>query len=257
MTTVDPTRRFTVRAADYARYRPSYPSRLYDRLAASCALDRHWRIADIGCGTGLLAERFLERGNAVVGVEPNDAMREAGETSLGRFARFRSVARSAEDTGLDGRSVDMIVVGQAFHWFDADRAGTEFARILDHDGWIVLVWNERVLESEFQRQYERLVEDNAPEYRTVIASHIDAGKVARVFSGGRYLRESLPNRQQLDRRGLHGRLMSSSYAPLPGMPGHDALAAGLDDLFDRHGVDGRVTFDYETVMFYGRPGSAG
>ena len=96
-------------------------------------------IADVGSWTGILSEMFLERGNRVFGVEPNEEMRKAGERLLERYPNLTSVAGTAEDTTLVTRSVDLVVAGQAFHWFDATRSRGEFARILRAGGWVALV----------------------------------------------------------------------------------------------------------------------
>ena len=95
-------------------------------------------IADVGCGTGLLAKIFLDNGNRVIGVEPNREMRRAGEEYLAAYPKFSMVDGSAEATTLPGASVDFVVAGQAFHWFRPDETRVEFARILKPGGWAVL-----------------------------------------------------------------------------------------------------------------------
>ena len=83
-------------------------------------------IADIGSGTGFLSELFLKNGNRVFGVEPNEAMRQAGEEYLASYDGFASIDGSAEATTLDDASVDFVTAGQAFHWFDQTAARREF-----------------------------------------------------------------------------------------------------------------------------------
>ena len=75
-------------------------------------------VADVGSGTGLLARVFLGRGHRVYGVEPNAAMRAAAGEDLRGFPAFVSVAGTAEQTTLPDAGVDLVVAGQAFHWFD-------------------------------------------------------------------------------------------------------------------------------------------
>jgi SAM-dependent methyltransferase len=128
---LNPTLRFTDRVDDYVRYRPGYPREIVATLAAECDLMPASVVADIGCGPGNLSRIFLENGNEVIGVEPNDAMREAGVRELaGMGARFRSVDASAEETGLAPGSVDFVTAGQAFHWFEPAKTRAEFLRIL-------------------------------------------------------------------------------------------------------------------------------
>src|SRR4029078_63361 len=104
------------------------------------------------------SEMFLKHGNVVYGIEPNDEMRQAAERLLARYPNFRSINASAEATTLPDRSVDLVVAGQAFHWFDQTRAKMEFQRILRPGGWVVLLWNTRRTESTpFLRDYEALL----------------------------------------------------------------------------------------------------
>jgi len=71
-------------------------------------------IADVGCGTGLLAEIFLRNGNRVIGVEPNREMRLAGERCLAGYANFSMVEGSAESTTLNDASVDFVIARRPF-----------------------------------------------------------------------------------------------------------------------------------------------
>ena len=139
----DPTQRFTNRIVHYLRYCPSYPRAVLDLLERECTLTSASVVADDGSGTGILSELFLRNGNRVIGIEPNREMREAAEHRLGQHTRFTSVAWTVEATTLDDASVDFVTAGQAFHWFDPERARTEFARTLKPEGWVALEWNLR------------------------------------------------------------------------------------------------------------------
>ena len=135
----DPTKRFSNRVENYRKYRPRYPKAIIPLLEQECGLTHDARIADIGSGTGLLAELFLEHGNRVFGIEPNLEMRAAGDKLLAKYPNFSSTDATAEATTLADSSVDFVTVGQAFHWFDRDRAGKEFERILKDGGWVVII----------------------------------------------------------------------------------------------------------------------
>ena len=119
----DPTLRFSSRVGHYERYRPGYPKELAALLARECGLEPAARVADIGCGTGLLARVFLEFGCEVTGVEPNPEMRQAGERLLAGQPRFQMAGGRAEATGLAASSVDFITAGQAFHWYQPEEIG--------------------------------------------------------------------------------------------------------------------------------------
>lgn len=244
---IDATERFGGRVADYQRYRPGYPPALVDWLIDAGALAAGGHVVDLGCGTGLLSAVFLDAGLRVTGVEPNAPMREAGQAWLGTRPAFDAVAGTAEATGLPDRCCDLVVAGQAFHWFDPDACRAECLRIAHAPAHAAMIWNERRLGTPFMDDYEALLLAHCPEYRAIMASHVDQGALSRFFQGD-FRRHSLPNHQRLDFAALRGRLMSSSYAPMAGAPGHDALVQALADLFSRHALDGCVQIDYRTVI---------
>ncbi len=140
MTFSDSKERFSNRVENYVKYRPGYPAALLDLLRDECGLraDESCVIADVGSGTGFLAEMFLKQGNRVFGVEPNADMRKAGEEYLQGFRNFVSVAGSAEATTLADGSVNFVTAGQAFHWFEPAATRRELSRVLTPGGWVVL-----------------------------------------------------------------------------------------------------------------------
>lgn len=245
----DPTRRFSVRVDAYTRYRPSYAAEVTALAERECGLSAGQLVADIGCGTGLLARLFLERGCEVLGVEPNAEMREAGRKALAGEARFHSIDGRAEATTLATASVDFVTAGQAAHWFDADQAHAEFARILKPGGWLLLVWNERKRTPGFMSEYEALIARHAPEQ-----SRISTERIGRLFGGRTWRMARFDHHQTLDAQGLRGRVASSSYTPLPGTAEFDTLMAKVDDLFARHQQGGSVELLYDTEVYYGKLG---
>ena len=87
----DPTERFSDRASDYVKARPSYPTEVLTLLRAECGLGDRSVVADLGSGTGIFTRLLLESGARVLAVEPNDEMRAAAERELGSNPRFSSV----------------------------------------------------------------------------------------------------------------------------------------------------------------------
>jgi len=116
-------------AYDYGR--PSYP---IDAVRWSLP-DTATTVLDLAAGTGKLTSRLLELGLDVVAVEPLAPMRAFIP------AEARALAGSAEAIPLPDASVDAVMVGQAFHWFDAARALPEIARVLRPGGTLGLLWN--------------------------------------------------------------------------------------------------------------------
>jgi SAM-dependent methyltransferase len=250
---LDPTKRFSNRVENYIRYRPGYPPEILDCLRSECGLTGQSAIADIGAGTGKLAELFLENGNRVFGVEPNKEMREAGERILKQYPRFTGVGGRAEATSLPDCCADFVTAGQSFHWFDHGACRAEFLRILKPDGWVVIVWNDRRSgATPFLAGYEKLLREFATDYEQVNHRRTDDAAVIREFFRVPPGYRSFPSFQQFDFEGIKGRLLSSSYAPEAGQPGHDPMLAALKRLFDAHQQNGRVAFEYDTHVHFGR-----
>lgn len=249
----DAKSRFSVRVDDYVKYRPTYPPAILDLLKSECGFNAGSIIVDVGSGTGILTRLFLDHGNRVIGIEPNREMREAAESWLNSYEKFTSKDASAEATGLPAKSADFIVAGQAFHWFDRDRARAEWLRILKPEGWAALVWNDRRTESTaFLEEYETFVQKFGAEYSNVNHKNVEDLDLIRAFFGGEVRRAQFDNHQYLDFDSLVGRVASSSYAPARGTPGFAPMTDALADLFACHETNGRVTMEYDTAIYYGR-----
>jgi ubiquinone/menaquinone biosynthesis C-methylase UbiE len=253
MTFTDSKQRFSNRVADYVHYRPGYPSAIRDVLRAECGLKSGHIIADVGSGTGFLSELFLKNGNRVFGVEPNEAMRLAGEEYLASYDGFVSVNGSAESTTLDEASVDFVTTGQAFHWFDQNAARREFTRILKPAGWVIVIWNERLTDTTpFVREYEDLLRKFGTDYASVKESYPNEQHMRDFFSVGAYSSHTLQNFQEFDFDGVAGRLRSSSFVPTQDHPNFTPMMAELQRIFDAHNQDGQVRLEYTTHIYFGR-----
>ncbi len=249
----DAKNRFSNRVADYLRYRPRYPAGVLDLMQMQCLLTPAHAIADIGSGTGFLAELLLKNGNAVFGVEPNQDMRQAGEEYLAAYPRFTSIDGSAESTTLGDASVSFVTAGQAFHWFEPSATRGELARILRPSGWVAVVWNDRsTAEDGFAQAYEDLLQRFGTDYSRVKDSYPQVEHMREFFGHDKFLTRELPNFQIFDREGLRGRLRSSSYAPSEGHPNFAPMIAALDNLFDAHQQDGKVRMEFSTWIYLGQ-----
>lgn len=247
------TERFSSRVENYVKYRPGYPPAVLDLLRAECGLTPASVIADIGAGTGILTRMFLENGNRVYGIEPNQAMREAGEQLLTGYPGFVSVAATAEKTTLPDHRVDFITAGQAFHWFNLAAARPEFERILAPGGWVMLIWNaRRAAATGFQADYERFIHTHSIDYGDVTRTNLNRDDFQAFYKPGSYRLSKFDNRQVFDFEGLKGRFLSASYAPEPDHPKYAPMLAELRRLFDAHQVAGVIPIDYDTDVFYGR-----
>lgn len=211
-------------------------------------------IVDLGSGTGLSARLFLEYGNVVYGIEPNAEMRAAGEAFLARFARFHSIAGTAEETTLPSACVDFAVAGQAFHWFDPARTKRELARIMRRGGKAILIWNSwHAQETPFLRDYRDVVHrwslDKSAESRH--SQELLLASIDSFFAPEKYTERTLENGQSFDFEGLAGRVRSASYAPKMGHPNYGPMMRELKEIFDRHQIAGQVPFEMKTQVFWG------
>lgn len=246
---LNPTGRFSDRASDYVQFRPSYPAAAIDAILdglESGARDAEsaLRAADVGAGTGISARLLGDRGASVIAVEPNRAMRDAAAP----HPRVSWRDGSAEATGLDAGSLDLVLVAQAFHWFRARDALREFARILRPGGRLALMWNVRNEKDPFTAGYWQAVlaggGESVAEKWAIEAHAVDATKLY-----GPMRRHAFSYEQRLDRAGLMGRARSASYVPKTG-PAADSVMAELEHLFARFAdSSGIVTMIYTTEVY--------
>jgi SAM-dependent methyltransferase len=132
----DPSLSFGEQAAAYERGRPSYPPEAIDWLLPRGA----HTVLDLGAGTGKLTTRLVERGLDVIAVDP---IPEMLEVLTGSLPDTPALLGTAEDIPLADDSVDAVLVAQAWHWFDPERAVKEVTRVLRPGGRLGLVWNTR------------------------------------------------------------------------------------------------------------------
>jgi SAM-dependent methyltransferase len=267
---------FIRRVENYIKYRPRYPQAIIDLLQNECHLTTAAIIADIGSGTGLLTELFLKNGNRVFGIEPDPDMRAGAEWFLQGYPRFTSIAATAEATSLADHSVDVVTAGQAFHWFDREQARTEFLRILVPKGWVVLVWNIQrtsgtpflaALEQFWQTYLTReglnaeatgedlstLLQHTNPVYRWRLKpEQADQELISPLFQSGAYRMKMFENHQVYDFEGLKGRVFSSGGAPEAEHSRFTEMLKALEALFRTRQVDGTITIEQETRVYYGQ-----
>ena len=118
-------------AETYDRVRPPYSELLLDRAQELLELDARSRVLDLGAGTGRVTRQLAGRFGHVVAVEPDERM---------RALHGEAIAGSAEAIPLEDASVDAVFVGEAFHWFDAEAAIPEIARVLRPRGGLAILW---------------------------------------------------------------------------------------------------------------------
>ncbi len=226
--TLNPRQRFSNRADDYAKYRPSYPVEAIAAMLAGLGDAGKLSVADVGAGTGISSRLLAAQGANVWAIEPNAAMCEAAIP----HSAVEFCAATAEATGLPDQSVQLVTCCQAFHWFEPVAALAEFQRILQPNGRVALMWNERDLSDPFTHGYTEAIRRAAEQHFFDRPDRRSASALERspLFTHFRHL--PFVNRHLLDCDGLIGLALSASYVPKTG-DAHDRLLHDLEALFQQ------------------------
>ncbi|HEX3368757.1 MAG TPA: class I SAM-dependent methyltransferase [Candidatus Cybelea sp.] len=233
----DSLRRFGPRAQSYAAFRPGYPPEAVDAALQGLGNAAALTIADIGAGTGISSRLFAQRGATVIAVEPNERMR----TQAQPHPNVEWREGSAQQTGLPDKSVDLVVICQAFHWFATPEAMLELARIARRR--VAILQYERDERDSFTKAYGDVVRAYATDDTEALRAR--GLETFSRFPAARIARLATYFDQSLDREALVGRAASSSYLPASGQRA-DALRRDLHALFDEHERDGQVTMQMVT-----------
>jgi ubiquinone/menaquinone biosynthesis C-methylase UbiE len=214
---------FQTAAGDYERARPDYPDEAVRWLAELLDLRPGRKVVDIAAGTGKLTRALVATGARVVAVEPVAGMRERLVAALPDVELLDGVA---EAIPLDDGAVDAATVGQAFHWFDGDRALIEIHRVAREGSRLAVVYNRRSLEDPLQSALDailRPLRGQTPAHRN--GRWRDA--FARTHLWAPVEDAELPHVQLLDREGVVARAASTSF--IAGLP-TDRRADVLDQV---------------------------
>jgi SAM-dependent methyltransferase len=245
-------------AADYERGRPGYPPAAIEALARELGLDRDSVVLDLAAGTGKLTRDLVPRFGRVVAVEPLDGMR----AQLGRaLAGVEAIVGTAEEIPLADASVDAVVVAQAFHWFDGDRALAEIARVLRRRGGLGLLWNSSPWELREGPPWFAALDEALERSRADLSTlrRHSSGVWRRAFAcEGRFepLAEAgFANEQRLGRRDFIAALASRSYVAALAEADRDELLAEVEAMLDRDDApieSGRVVLPMTTAVYWTR-----
>jgi len=246
--------KFADKAENYDKYRLNYSNEIL-KCFYDYNFDKNSIIVDIGSGTGKLAKIFLENGNIVYAVEPNDNMRNMAISSLNGFQNFISINGSSEKTTLQENTIDFIVVGQAFHWFDPPKALEEFKSLLKNNGVLALIWYNRKTNSIFMNEYEEFLIKYFPKYNEKnhrdIRGNISDEKIKKYFVKD-YRKIILENKRELNFNELFGGFLSASYSPKEETKEYYESKNILEILFNKYNINNKVDFEYETIIYIGR-----
>ena len=249
--TVARGRSFDAWAAEYDRYRPTYPAALFELIAKELGLPHYPDVADLGAGTGRASLAMAALGWRVTAVEPGGPMLEVLRESASRDGlTVGCVQATAEATRLAPASVDLATAAQAFHWFDKGAALAEMARIVRPSGGITVFWNVRnEATSPFVADYHRILERFGG---VAEGKYLQAGR----SSGRSGTREALEAAAGFEAPQLHelhhelpasasgfiGMAFTASYIQALEPAEQDAFRADVRDLLAQYGHEGDEPF---------------
>lgn len=212
-------------ADEYVRARPGYPGPVFDLLADHGGLGPGASVLDLAAGTGKLTEGLVQRGATVIAVEPVAAMRERLVALLPATTALDGVA---EALPLPDAGVDLVTVGQAFHWFDAPAALREIRRVLRPGGTLALIWNVRDETIDWVRAVGDLGEAAGGGRPYDKHTSVDWERILAAAGGFGPVREDwFPNWQEVDAETVVDRVASTSWvSALP----DDERTAVLEDV---------------------------
>ena len=242
-------RGFDLGADTYERGRPGYPEPAVAWLVQVLGIGPGSQVVDLAAGTGKLTRQLVPTGAELTAVEPVAGMRAR---LAGSLPGVRVEAGTAEAMRLPDGAADVVVVGQAFHWFDGTRALAEIHRVLRPGGGLGLVWNVRDESVPWVAQLTRIIEPHrgdAPRYQS--RRWREAFAATSLFEP---LREhGFSHAQRGDRAMVRDRMGSVSFVASLDPAVRAEVLAEVDELLDRHpALRGRatVTLPYRTDVFW-------
>jgi SAM-dependent methyltransferase len=237
-------------AERYDRVRPPYPASLIDALLATAPRT----VLDVGCGTGIAARLFMERGCDVLGLEPDPRM-----AAVARRSGVPVEEGTIEEWDPGARRFDLLTAGQAWHWVDPGRGPVRAAGALRSGGHIGLFWNQAQPDPSVRPALEAAYALHAPELgrQSVLMGRRDVSLYESVAESFRRAGEfddvaidlfghdvDYSGSEWVDLAGSHSDHHTLPPAQLAG------LLAELRWQIDQ--VGGRVPVHYETTLVSGR-----
>ena len=243
--------RFNNMENEYSKYRPDYSPKAVEYILNKCKISNDFAIADIGAGTGKLSLPFLKKGFRLYCVEPNTDMYNKCVENLKKYDNFRPVLCSAENISLADNSVDLIVIGQAFHWFDLDLFKTECKRILKNDGYVAILYNNGDYTKKVINEIHELSKKYCPDYKGASGGLSNKEDVFKNFYSA-YERVVFNNDYVLDLDQFIGLNFSASYAPKSNEENYEVYLNELNSIFEKNATADYLTMPNNTILRIGK-----
>jgi len=246
--------KFTGKADIYDKFRPGYPEEFIDFLFEVGILSECDKVADIGCGTGILSEALAKRKrNAIIGVEPNLDMLRMARQRLVDYGNCILVPGMAEKIPLDDHSVSCVTVAQAFHWFDREKFKGECQRILKQDGSVVLLWNATDNNSPINIEIANINKKLCEAFDGYSSrSEENVNTYSMFFRNNECWFKLFKNDLVLRETNFIGRSLSRSYAPNDGDSNYEEYVYQLKKVYKQYSKNGTITIPNNTRCYYGK-----
>lgn len=226
--------------------RPDYPEAFFDYVYNEIGLRSGGVIADIGAGTGKITKKFLERGNKVFAVEPDNAMMRILKANTAKFTKCSLLENKAESTGILSNSVDFIFCGNSYIWFNRNDVIPEFKRIArDAKAQNIMIarlgpgddiYDDKLI--EINKKFSKLVLSREPNTSPPFKDNLYTDKLFEYVI------------YQSFEEFLHG-CLSASDAPGPEDDCFDKYNSALKGLFDKYSIDGKLAGNFKLFCMMG------
>ncbi len=238
----------------YEKYRPSYPQKYVEDIIEKCHLNFESLVADIGAGTGILTRQLLHNNLKVVGVEPNPDMRKVLK-KLETNKNFRAIEGTAEHTNLENNSIDLVVVAQAFHWFDKEKFKEECKRILKPNGSVWILWNQLDENEEIVKEQKRIDDQYTNRFQEVngiLSATKKEEKIQGFFKDNRYETKVVDNPLENNKERFIGSNLSKSYSLKKEDRNYNNYIKAFGEVFDKYSENGMVIIPNKTYGYLGK-----
>ena len=238
----------------YEKYRPSYPQKYVEDIIEKCHLNFESLVADIGAGTGILTRQLLHNNLKVVGVEPNPDMRKVLK-KLETNKNFRAIEGTAEHTNLENNRIDLVVVAQAFHWFDKEKFKEECKRILKPNGSVWILWNQLDENEEIVKEQKRIDDQYTNRFQEVngiLSATKKEEKIQGFFKDNRYETKVVDNPLENNKERFIGSNLSKSYSLKKEDTNYNNYIKAFGEVFDKYSENGMVIIPNKTYGYLGK-----
>ena len=237
---------------DYSKYRPTYPTELFDFLSKEYNM-KNKIIVELGAGTGKFSKIASSYCKQIYYVEPNIDMINKGKEYCNDCTNIVYINKSAESTGLPENSVDIVFAVQSFHWFDKQKLKQEVNKILQSNGDFAIVWNDWEDENnEFSKEYFKYISSWNTKLTGKTYQHKNVDDRKKFFKNSEYKTYIFIHSKDYTIDMLIGLSKSLSYAPKEDSEYYDEFINGIITIFNKYKKDDIVRFDFHTEMFIGK-----